>query len=48
MPIWVESTILDLPSIRINGGRRGFLVGITPSVLIDPLGGRPVQCALAE
>jgi Cys-tRNA(Pro) deacylase len=48
MPIWVESSILDLPRICINGGRRGFLVGIDPAVLLDPLGGRPVQCALAE
>ena len=48
MPIWVESSILDLPRICINGGRRGFLVGIDPAVLLDPLGARPVQCALAE
>jgi Cys-tRNA(Pro) deacylase len=48
MPIWVESSIVDLPRICINGGRRGFLVGIDPAVLLDPLGARPVQCALAE
>jgi Cys-tRNA(Pro) deacylase len=48
MPIWVESSIVDLPCICINGGRRGFLVGIDPAVLLDPLGARPVQCALAE
>ena len=48
MPIWVESSILDLPRICINGGRRGFLVGIDPAVLLDPLGARPVHCALAE
>jgi Cys-tRNA(Pro) deacylase len=48
MPIWVESTILELPRICINGGRRGFLVGIDPAVLTAPLGARPVQCALAE
>ena len=48
MPVWVESSILDLPRICINGGRRGFLVGIDPAVLLDPLGARPVQCALAE
>jgi prolyl-tRNA editing enzyme YbaK/EbsC (Cys-tRNA(Pro) deacylase) len=36
-----------LPRILINGGRRGFLVGIPPAVLDDPLGARPVQCALA-
>jgi Cys-tRNA(Pro) deacylase len=48
MPVWVESSILDLPRICINGGRRGFLVGIEPLVLLNPLGAQPVQCALAE
>ena len=48
MPIWVESTVLELPRIWINGGRRGFLVGLKPQVLSHPLGARPVQCALAE
>jgi Cys-tRNA(Pro) deacylase len=48
MPIYVEETVLALPRIWINGGRRGFLVGIDPAVLRDPLGARPVQCALAE
>ena len=48
MPVWVESSIVGLPRICINGGRRGFLVGIDPAVLLDPLGARPVQCALAE
>ena len=48
MPMYVESTVLDLPKIWINGGRRGFLVGIDPAVLSGPLGAKPVQCALAE
>lgn len=48
MPVHVESTVLTLPRIWINGGRRGFLVGIDPAVLSGPLGARPVQCALAE
>ena len=48
MPVYVESTVLTLPRIWINGGRRGFLVGIDPAVLPGPLGARPVQCALAE
>jgi Cys-tRNA(Pro) deacylase len=39
LPIFVERTILELPRIYINGGRRGFLVGVTPDVLrlLDPL-----------
>lgn len=48
MPVYVESTILDLPKILINGGRRGYLVGIDPRVLTETLGARPVQCAGAE
>lgn len=30
MPLYMEATILDLPTIYINGGRRGFLVGLAP------------------
>lgn len=47
MPVYVEATVLELPRILINGGRRGFLVGVAPQVLRDALGARPVQCALA-
>lgn len=48
MPVWVESTILDLPRIYINGGRRGYLVGLEPAVLGRLLEARPVQVALAD
>ncbi len=48
MPVYIESTILDLPGICINGGRRGYLVGIDPQVCVKLLGAKPVQCALAE
>ncbi len=48
MPVFVEESVLALPKIYINGGRRGFLVGIDPAVLVDVLRARPVQCALAE
>ncbi len=48
MPVYIESTILDLPKIAINGGRRGYLVGIDPQVCVALLGAQPVQCALAE
>jgi len=30
MPVYMEESILDLPRIYINGGRRGFLVGMRP------------------
>lgn len=48
MPIWVEATVLALPKIWINGGRRGFLVSTAPAVLGALLGAQPVHCALAE
>lgn len=48
MPVYIESTILDLPLITINGGRRGYLVQIDPQVCVQLLQARPVQCALAQ
>jgi Cys-tRNA(Pro) deacylase len=30
MPVYMERTILELPRIYINGGRRGYLVGMDP------------------
>jgi len=48
MPVYVEESILGLETIYINGGRRGFLIGIKPTVLTDVLAARPVQCALAD
>lgn len=30
MPVYMEETILDLPEIYINGGKRGFLVALDP------------------
>ena len=46
MPVYIEQGILDLPRIAINGGRRGYLVGLDPQVCVRLLGARPVQCAL--
>jgi Cys-tRNA(Pro) deacylase len=46
MPVYVERSVLALPSICINGGRRGYLVGISPKVLVDLLGAKAVACAL--
>lgn len=48
MPVFVERSILDLPCIYINGGRRGFLVAIAPSVLTTLLAATPVAVALAD
>jgi Cys-tRNA(Pro) deacylase len=48
MPVFIEATILELPKILINGGRRGYLVGLAPQVCVDLLEAKPVHCALAE
>lgn len=47
MPVYVEASVLELPRILVNGGRRGVLVSIDPSVLVALLGAQPVHCALA-
>jgi len=47
MPVYVQHSVLALPRIHINGGRRGFLVGLAPAVLTEVLGALPVDCALA-
>jgi Cys-tRNA(Pro) deacylase len=46
IPLYVEAGVLDLPRIYINGGRRGFLVGITPQLLTTVIAAKPVRCAL--
>ena len=48
MPVYVEESVLALPRICINGGQRGYLVGIAPDVLMRVLGARAVHCASAE
>jgi prolyl-tRNA editing enzyme YbaK/EbsC (Cys-tRNA(Pro) deacylase) len=48
MPVYVEESVLALPRIVLNGGRRGYLVGIDPQVCTTVLGARPVQCALED
>ena len=48
MPVYIEASILDLSRIVINGGRRGYLVGIAPQVCVQLLDAQPVQCALTQ
>jgi Cys-tRNA(Pro) deacylase len=45
IPVYVEASILELESLLINGGRRGYLVEIAPDVLLQELAAQPVQCA---
>lgn len=40
MPVYLQQSILVLPTIYINGGKRGYLIGIAPQVVVDIL--RPV------
>ncbi|MEQ1776333.1 MAG: Cys-tRNA(Pro) deacylase [Burkholderiales bacterium] len=48
MPVYVERSVLALPAIYINGGSRGFLVRITPDVVVQLLGAQPVDVAIAQ
>ncbi len=48
MPVYVEASVLMHERIFINGGRRGYLIGIASAVLIDWLNAKPVNCALQE
>ena len=48
MRTFVESSVLDLPRIYINGGGRGHLLSLDPAVLTSELGATPVECALQE
>lgn len=45
LPVYVERSILELPRIYINGGRRGFLVALAPEDLVRVLSPTPVEAA---
>ena len=46
MPTFVERSILDLERIYVNGGSRGFLVGVAPRDLVAILSPTPVDVAI--
>jgi Cys-tRNA(Pro) deacylase len=48
LPVYAEKSIFDLPSILINGGKRGFLVEIDPKYLRDALAATEVEVAIAS
>ncbi|MBX3675528.1 MAG: Cys-tRNA(Pro) deacylase [Rhodocyclaceae bacterium] len=48
LPVYIEKTILDLPLIYINGGRRGFLVGVQPHEIVRVLTPTQVECGLVD
>ena len=48
LPVYVERTILDLDTVYVNGGRRGFLVALAPQAFVDVLDATPVDVAVIE
>ena len=48
MAVFIEASILMLPKIVINGGRRGYLIGIDPQICVTLLQPVLVNCALAD
>src|SRR5262245_47005844 len=48
IPVYLERSILELPAIYINGGRRGFLVRISPQDLLRTLQPSLVDVALED
>ena len=46
LPIYVEATVLELARIYINGGKRGFIVGLAPQDLVRVLEPKPVRVAV--
>ena len=48
LPVYVEETILELPRIWLNGGKRGFLVGLDPREAAKALSARPVRVATGK
>ena len=48
LPVYVEKSVLGLARIYLNGGRRGYLVGIDPGELARLLNAKSVEVALED
>ena len=48
MPIYMERSILAIEKILINGGKRGFLVGLNPQEVVRLVSPKLVDAALVE
>jgi Cys-tRNA(Pro) deacylase len=46
MPVYMEATILDLPKIYINGGRRGYLIAMDPHDIVKTLDAKTVRVGI--
>ena len=48
LPVYVERSVLAVEMVYVNGGRRGFLVGVPPRVFVELLNATPVEVAIAD
>ena len=48
MPVYMERSIAGLPRVYINGGRRGFLLGLSPADIGRALAPQLVDVALED
>lgn len=48
MPVYIEASLLDAPTIYINGGRRGYMIGIASYLLLSLLKAVPVNAGLPK
>ena len=48
LPVYVQSTILPLDRVMVNGGGRGHLVALDPAVFVTLLAAEPVDCAIEK
>ena len=48
LPVFMEKSILDLPLVYINGGRRGYLVGVHPHDILRALAPKIVEVGRAD
>ncbi len=48
MPVWIEAGLMEFPVIYLNGGRRGYLIGVPACALTRLLGAKPVTVSLAK
>src|SRR5690606_36545495 len=46
MPVWIEKSLLQFPTIYVNGGRRGYLIGIDPQQLVSLLSAGSVMVGI--
>ena len=48
MPVYMEKTVLELETIYINGGKRGYLVGMAPGDVARVMGPTLVQVGIRD